>query len=85
MSFVGLDFLFVVTFLLGLYAMHRLAFVNEQGSVDEKVVLDELREQIMEGVQAVASFAALRQVVAFTAGAITPALRRPARSGGPGD
>ncbi|HSR40706.1 MAG TPA: MFS transporter, partial [Longimicrobiales bacterium] len=47
-SLRGLDFLFVVAFLLGLYSMHRLAFVQEEGTVDEGVVLEELREQIME-------------------------------------
>lgn len=72
----GLDFLFLITFLLGLYAMHRLAFVHEEGSVDERVVFEELREQILEDVRAVASFASLRQVVSFTAGALP---RRPGR------
>lgn len=80
-SLSGLDFLFLLTFLLGLYAMHRLAFVQEEGSVDEKVVLEELREQILEGVQAVASFSALRQVVSFTAGVIPPSVRRPFAGG----
>ncbi len=64
-SLRGLDFLFVTSVLLGLYAMHRLAFVQEKGTVDERVVLEELREHIMEDMRAVASFATLRQVVSF--------------------
>lgn len=65
LSFRGLDFLFVLTFLLGLYAMHRLAFVQEEGAVKERVVFEELREQIMESTRALASFGGLRQVVWF--------------------
>lgn len=65
LSLRGLDFIFVAAFLLGLYAMHRLAFVHEEGTVDERVVFEELREQILEGTRAVASFGGLRQVVWF--------------------
>lgn len=64
-SLRGLDFLFVIAFLVGRYAMHRPAFVQEEGSVGEGVVLEELREHIMEDMRAVASFATFRQVVSL--------------------
>lgn len=68
-SLRGLDFLFVIAFLVGRYAMHRPAFVQEEGSVGEGVVLEELREHIMEDImedmRAVASFATFRQVVSL--------------------
>lgn len=64
-SLQGLDFLFLLAVLAGVYAMHRLAFVHEEGTVEESVVLDELREEILEGVRTVASFAGVRQVVSF--------------------
>jgi MFS family permease len=62
----GLDFLFLITFILGLYALHRLAFVNEEGSVDERVVLEELRGEISDSVRSIASFSAMRQVITFS-------------------
>jgi len=64
-SLQGLDFLFLLAVAAGVYAMHRLAFVQEEGTVDEGVVLEQLREEILEGMRAVASFATLRQVVSF--------------------
>jgi hypothetical protein len=38
----GLDFLFAISFVLGLYAVHRLAAIREEGDVTEK--LREFRE-----------------------------------------
>jgi MFS family permease len=71
----GLDFLFLITFILGLYALHRLALVHEEGSVGERVVLDELKEEIFESVRNVASFSSLRQVVTFPLTSVASASR----------
>ncbi|MBI2432839.1 MAG: hypothetical protein HYV26_08215, partial [Candidatus Hydrogenedentes bacterium] len=38
----GFDFLFLIAFVVGLYAMHRLLAVREEGEVKERVVLYEL-------------------------------------------
>ena len=35
----GLNFLFILAFLIGLYAIHRLSLVEEEGDVDERVVI----------------------------------------------
>jgi MFS family permease len=82
-SLRGLDFLFLITFLLGLYALHRLALVREEGSVDERVVLEELKDEIFENMRGVASFSAMRQVVSFSAtsvGGLTRTIRDRGRS-----
>ena len=71
----GLDFLFLITFILGLYALHRLAFVNEEGSVDERVVLEELREEIADSVRSIASFSAMRQVITFSLSGVSSVSR----------
>lgn len=67
----GLDFLFLITFVLGLYALHRLAFVHEEGSVDERVVLEELRGEIADNVRSIASFSSMRQVVSFSLSSVS--------------
>lgn len=36
------DFFFVVSFLLGLYSLHRLSYVQEQGEVDEPIFIPSL-------------------------------------------
>lgn len=36
------DFFFVVAFILGLYSLHRLSFVEEQGEVDEPIFIPSL-------------------------------------------
>lgn len=71
----GLDFLFLITFILGLYALHRLALVHEEGSVDERVVLEELREEIADSVRGIASFSSMRQVVTFSASGVSSLAR----------
>jgi MFS family permease len=38
-QFQHFDFFFVVAFLIGLYALHRLVFVQEEGEVEEKIVI----------------------------------------------
>lgn len=59
----GLEFLFLLTFLIGLYAIHRLAFIREVGEAGKRKVIDELTESIilplkslsvMEGIQRIA-------------------------------
>ena len=38
-QFQHFDFFFLVAFLIGLYALHRLVFVQEAGEVEEKIVI----------------------------------------------
>jgi len=61
----GLDFLFVVAFVLGLYALHRLLAVKEEGEVEEKVVLSELYGQVRTAVRQTSTVAGVRYFIYF--------------------
>ena len=61
----GLDFLFVIAFLLGQYALHRLLAVKEEGEVEEDVVVNELYGQVRKAVRHVSNVAGLRQLTYF--------------------
>ncbi len=65
LSFSGLDFLFAISFILGLYAMHRLLGVQEQGLVDDKAVKAELYAQMRRTARGVSSAVGMRQLTAF--------------------
>jgi hypothetical protein len=73
----GLDFIFVIAFFCGLYALHRLLAVSEVGEVEEDVVVTELYgegAQLMRRVSTVPGGA-----VKGAAGVVTSALRSGSR------
>jgi MFS family permease len=49
------DFFFAFAFLIGLYALHRLAMVKEQGEVEEKIVVQELFTEVRTQVRTLSS------------------------------
>jgi MFS family permease len=49
------DFFFLFAFVLGLYALHRLAMVNEQGAVEERIVLAEIMLSARRAVRGLSS------------------------------
>lgn len=59
------DFFFVFAFLIGLYAVHRLAMIKEAGEVDEKIVVQELFSEVRSQVRILSSIEGLRQMVGF--------------------
>jgi MFS family permease len=61
----GFDFLFVVAVLLGLYALHRLLAVQEQGQVDEDLELIEVYREVRKAVRHVGNVAGLRRLTHF--------------------
>jgi hypothetical protein len=61
----GLDFLFVIAFLLGQYALHRLLAVKEEGEVEEERVVNELYGEVRKAVRHVSNVAGLRQLTYF--------------------
>jgi MFS family permease len=65
LSLRGLDFLFMIAVLFGVYAMHRLLAVREEGEVEEKVVLSELYGEVRKAVRHVSNVAGLRQQYLF--------------------
>ena len=61
----GLDFLFIASFLLGLYAMHRLLPVREEGEVEEAVVREQLLLEVRKTVKHISNVAGIRQITHF--------------------
>lgn len=54
------DFVFLASFVAGLYSLHRLSFVREQGTVEEKVVIYELASAIGRELREFSTVAAVR-------------------------
>jgi MFS family permease len=65
LNFRQWDFFFVFAFLIGLYALHRLALVEEVGSVKEKIVLQELMSEIRREMRNLSTVGGLRQMIHF--------------------
>ncbi len=61
----GLDFLFVIAAILGLYAMHRLLAVREEGEVESGVVLGEFYAEVRKAVRHVSNVAGIRSLHYF--------------------
>ncbi len=57
----GLDFVFVISVVVGVYALHRLALVKETGEVDERIVLDAILEETRRSVKTLSTVDGLRQ------------------------
>lgn len=74
----GLDFVFLIAFLLGLQAVHRLLAIKEEGEVQEKVVLGQLYSEMRKTVaRQVSTVAGMRQLANFPLGRLRAALRIP--------
>lgn len=61
----GLDFVFGISFLLGLYAWHRLLGVREEGEVEEAVVITEFYAEVRKAVRNISNVAGLRHLTYF--------------------
>ena len=61
----GLDFLFVIAVLFGLYSLHRLLAVREVGVVEEGAVSMELYDEMRRAVRHVSNVAGLRRLSSF--------------------
>lgn len=65
LSLQGWDFFFFLSSIIGLYSMHRLAMIQEEGQVDEKIVMRELLGQVRTQVRTMTSIEGIRQMVSF--------------------
>jgi len=65
MNFQYWDFFFILSFMIGLYALHRLARVKEVGEVGEKVVINEFFSEIAFMMKNLSTADGLRQMVIF--------------------
>jgi MFS family permease len=72
----GLDLVFAAAVVVGFYALRRLAFVQERGSLKEKLPLSELAAEVRATVRSISNVAGLRPLSSFPYGI----LRRPATS-----
>lgn len=63
LSFEQWDFFFVISFLLGLYALHRLAYIEEIGAKAEGKLLNEIRREIRREMQNLSTVTGLRSMV----------------------
>jgi MFS family permease len=82
----GLDFLFILSFLVGLYSMHRLLAVHEEGTVKPEVVVLEFYAEVRRQVRSVTTIGGLRRITAFPFAALmmlTPERRRRRRRSEP--
>lgn len=76
LSFSHWDFFFALAFFAGLYAMHRLSFIEEEGEVEESVVREELLSVIVSPIRSLSTAAGLFQVISFPVSAVNRMRKR---------
>lgn len=83
----GLDFLFLAAFLVGVYAIHRLALVHEEGEASRRIAPVDVVWEARKAVAEIAALPGLRQLTTFPYGMlrlVRERRRRPrARETGP--
>ncbi|HSV31386.1 MAG TPA: MFS transporter [Atribacteraceae bacterium] len=57
------DFFFFIAFLIGLYSLHRLTLVKEEGEIKEKIVLKEFLSEVKHGMWNLSTAGGLRSLV----------------------
>ncbi len=62
LNFKELDFLFFISFLVGLYSLHRLSQVKEEGEVEEKEVIEQLKDEVSLPLRSIASIEGIRRM-----------------------
>ena len=58
----GLDFIFLIAFVLGLYSLHRLLSVREKGTVKESEVRQEALAEMARNLRQISTVAGIRQI-----------------------
>jgi MFS family permease len=59
------DFFFVFAFLIGIYSIHRLAYVKEAGEVEDRLVVKELIAQVSREMRNLSTVGGLRYMLRF--------------------
>ncbi len=72
----GLDFLFIMAFLLGLYAIHRELAVKEEGEVEERVILTQLYVEVSRTVRHVSNIPGLKHLTHYPYGWLRKVMAR---------
>ncbi len=65
LSFAQWDFFFLLAAAIGLYALHRLSLVREEGHVKESVVIETLLTNARQGMRNLSTVAGLRAATEF--------------------
>ena len=61
----GLDFLFILAVIFGIYSLHRLSAVVEAGDVEKGIVLNQFHQEIRKAVRSVSNVAGIRDLFYF--------------------
>lgn len=77
LNFRSLDFVFLLAFGVGLYALHRLAHVTEEGEVEEKEVVEELKNEVVSPIRTVSSIGGIRRFAFLPVHRLTGRSREP--------
>ena len=75
LELAGLDFLFILSFLVGIYALHRLLAVHERGEVEPEVVLDSFGLEVRKVVANLSNIEGLLDLVYFPYARLREALQ----------
>jgi hypothetical protein len=78
LMFTQWDFFFLLAAVLGLYALHRLSLVREEGHVTEGVVIETLLSNARQGMRNLSTIAGLRAATEFPLEWLRRAARRDA-------
>lgn len=70
LNFKALDFVFLIAFVIGMFAMRKLAAVKEEGEVPSDKVISELLDQVFMPMKMVSSVEGLRNRVAHPVASI---------------
>lgn len=76
------DFFFLFATVIGIYSVHRLAFVEEAGEVEERIVIDEILIATRQSVKSLSSVAGLRALTDFPISMLRRRRRRRRRPSG---
>jgi len=76
LMFTQWDFFFLLAAVLGLYALHRLSLVREEGHVTEGVVIETLLSNARQGMRNLSTIAGLRSATEFPLEWLRRAARR---------
>ncbi|OPY36384.1 MAG: Major Facilitator Superfamily protein [Methanoregula sp. PtaU1.Bin051] len=65
LDFTYWDFFFVFAFFIGMYSIHRLAYVKEAGEVEERLVVHEMIAQVSREMRNLSTIGGLRYMLRF--------------------
>ena len=72
----GITFLFIISTIIGIYAIHRIALVKEPGEVEERIVIEALLAETRRNVRTVSTVDGLRHTFQVPIKATKKSLRR---------